>query len=171
MAKTKFGFWDDVFELVRDTGSKTVKTVGEILSPEKIIRKILCKDYTPLKLKEGPSEKKEQKTENNYTPLNFKQLEPQYAQQDNQEAEQLRWHLFRLRKEEEKQSLEEKKQKELEKKRKEEMEEEERKKREKEEREKREIKPPRGKVRRSIFTPLKVLNQKSAERRPSTGKH
>lgn len=166
----KPGFWEDTFEKLAELGTTTVKKTGQAVkqtvSPTKMIEKVL--DTEPDRGMEQLE--KSQAKKKTHTPLDFEKLQKQYKNQDGQKTALLRQRLFQLVKSGEEKILMEKKQEELEKKRKEAYEEEERKRKEEEKKKREAASIPMGKIRRSIFTPLKIAKRQTAEVRPATGK-
>jgi hypothetical protein len=158
----KIGFWE-LTELGASTAKKTVKSVAKTFNPLPIL------DQTPNSSEHPPSPESPQSPKS-HTELDFEKLQKKYADQDAQKTEILRQRLFQLVKGSEEKILMEKKQEELEKKRKEAYEEQEKKRREEEKKKKEAAPIPMGKIRRSIFTPLKVAKRQTAEVRPSAGK-
>ena len=172
MAKTSF--WRDeilgeLLELGKSTAKKSVQQIGQTFSPLKIFEGVVNKSNNNDSSLEKKS-KEEAKKQNN-TPLNFEKLQEKYQSQDKQKEESLRQRLFQLVKRGEEEVLEREKQKEAEKQRIEAYKEQE-KKRKEEERKRQEasLEAPRGKIRRSIFSPKKVAQRQQAEVKPAAGK-
>ncbi len=113
----------------------------------------------------------EKSNDQNHTPLDVDKLKTHYEQQDKQKMEVLKTHLFRLSKQEE-QKINAQRKQEREQKKQQEFTEEEEKKKKEEEIKKRlaESSIPKGKERRSIFSPKKKAQQEHAETRPAVGK-
>lgn len=111
------------------------------------------------------------KTKPNHTPLNLEKLGKSYQNLESQKTEVLKQRLFQLVKRQDEESLQRKKQQEEEKKQKEIYEIQE-KKRTAEVKKKQEqtAEIPKGKVRRSIFSPRKVAERQRAEIKPASGK-
>jgi hypothetical protein len=164
-------FLGDTFEQLSDTATSTVKKAGTSVN----------KTFNPLdavnnenKIREQEAvekakEKLEKKNEN-HTPIDLKNFEDKYKQQDEKKTEDLRNRLFQLVKEGEKEAFEEKKKQEEERKEKEEEEERQKKRRREEDKKKQEESTlPKGKQRRSIFSPKKKAQEQRTEFKPSGG--
>ena len=106
-----------------------------------------------------------------HTPLNLDELQKKYKEQDAKKEVQLKQRLFHLVKEGEKKSLEREK-REKQERAQQLTQEEEQKTKEEEERRRREAETviPKGKKRRSIFSPREKAREKHAEYKPATGK-
>jgi len=172
MAKTSF--WRDeiigeLLELGQSTAKKSAQQIGQTFSPLKIFEGVVNNSNNNDSSLEKKS-KEETKKQNN-TPLNFEKLQEKYKSQDKQKEELLRQRFFQLVKRGEEEVLEREKQKEAEKQRMEAYKEQE-KKRKEEERKRQEasLEAPRGKIRRSIFSPKKVVQRQQAEVKPASGK-
>lgn len=168
---TKPGFFDDTFEQLVELGSSTTKKTG----------KTLAQTFSPLKLLEKVTginnednsqslEKKDRKA--SHTPLNFEKLKEKYRQQDKEKEIALRNRLFQLVKQGEEKEMERKKQEAMIKKQEEEKEkaEKDRRKKLEEQKETQEL-IPKGKIRKSIFSPKKAAQQKHQELKPGGGKN
>lgn len=172
MSPKKGGFWEDTFEQLAELGQSTAKksaqAVASTFSPLKIAEKIINPDANS---SSEASQTKETKDKNpKHTPLDFEKLKQKYAQQDEQKVNQMRQRLFQLVKSGEKEAIQKLQQEEMQKKQKEEQEEmEKRKKQQKQVAEQQEV-IPKGKIRRSIFSPKKMAQKQHAETKPSTGK-
>lgn len=144
--------FEQLAELGQSTAKKAVKQVGQT--------------FNPLGILETEKNKKQ-----NHTPLDLEGLEKKYDEQDKQKEAVLRTRLFQLVKEGEKEELARQKRQKQEEQQKL-LSEEEKKKKEEEEEEKRKqlAKAPKGKIRRSIFSPKKVAQREHAEVKPATGK-
>lgn len=142
----------ELLELGKSTAKTTVKQIGQTFSPLKLTEKVLGldnDDETNL-----PDEKKLKK---NFTPLDTERLEKEYKKPDEIKYKELRKRLFDQIKNEERQIFEQKKEEEKKK-----LLEEERKRKEEEEKRKKEqeeLTIPQGKIRRSIFAPIKKTIQ------------
>ncbi len=144
--------FEQLAELGQSTAKKAVKQVGQT--------------FIPLGMVEDEQNKKP-----NHTPLDLDKLEKKYDQQDKQKEMALRTRLFQLVKEGEKEELAKLKRRKQEEEQKLLAEEQEKKKKEEEEKKKQQVvEAPRGKVRRSIFSPKKVAQREHAEVKPATGK-
>src|SRR3989344_2491403 len=110
------------------------------------------------------------KGSSNHTPLNFEKLGKSYQDKEKQKTEALKQRLFQLVKRGEEEILEANKQEEMEKKRKEAYEIEMKKRKEEEKKKQQAGEIPRGKVRRSIFSPKKAAQRQHAELKPASGK-
>ncbi|MDH7476185.1 MAG: hypothetical protein QHH09_01800 [Microgenomates group bacterium] len=171
--KAATGILGGTFEQLEDFSKRTTKqatqALGRTFSPLNILEGVIHGvDYSSLE----KAEEKKEKTANNNTPLDIEKLREKYHNQDRQKTEFLRNRLFQLVKSGEEKAIAEEKKAKEEKARKEEMEADE-KKRQEEERKKQEeqLPMPKGKVRRSIFSPKKMAERQNAEVRPSSGKH
>jgi hypothetical protein len=165
--------FDDTFEKLVEFGNttakKTVQSIKQTFSPLKISEQILGLERDEsLPNKTDFKEKKP----NNHTPLNFEQLGKQYKQQDIKEQTILKQRFFQLIKQGDEKILQEKRQN-IEQQRfaEEQKKAEEAKKRKIALQQSQDEIIPRGKVRRSIFSPKKLAQQKHAEVKPSTGKN
>jgi hypothetical protein len=170
----KTGFWDneEILGELLELGKSTVKNTGQQLK----------QTFSPLKILEGiigvgneshlieKNDKNELKREQNSTPLDIEKLSKKYQEQDKQKEEFLRQRLFQLVKRGEEEALQIKKQQEAEKQRMEAYQEQ--KKRKEEERKRQEglVEAPKGKIRRSIFSPKKMVQRQQAEVKPASGK-
>jgi len=167
----KGSFLDDTFEKLVELGSstakKTGKAVAQTFSPLQITERLLGHENTG----ETSSQKNYEKKPQSHTPLNFEKLQQRYAEQDEIKQRMLRQRLFQMIKQQEEKVQQEKKQTEGQQKLMEERkkQEEERKRQLAQQQVQEEI--PRGKIRRSIFSPKKVAQQKHAEIKPSIGKN
>ena len=167
---TKPGFFEDTFEklveLGSSTGKKTTQALGQTFSPLKIIEKIFGQDEN-----ENRIEKKKEKKKSNHTPLNLKDLQEKYAQQDKEKETALKNRLFQLVKQGEEKVLQKKKQEEEKRKI---MEEKEKEEKERQARlkaqQQAQQEEPKGKIRHSIFSPKKMAQKKHAETKPAVGK-
>jgi len=171
----KTGFWDneEILGKLLELGKSTVKNTGQQLK----------QTFSPLKILEGivgggnenasieKNDKNELKREQNSTPLDTEKLRQKYQEQDKQKEEALRQRLFQLVKRGEEEALQRQKQQEVEKQRMEAYKQQE-KKRKEEERKRQEtlVEVPKGKIRRSIFSPKKVAQRQQAEVKPAAGK-
>lgn len=170
---TKLGFWSDAFEqlaeLGQSTAKQTVKGVTQTFSPLKILEKTLSSNIPnpPTSL----IEKREGANQLNHTTLNFEKLQQKYAEQDKAKTETLRQRLFQLVKRGEEEILQKEKQEELEKKRLEAYREQKKQRKQQEKKlQEQQAETPKGKIRRSIFSPKKVAQRQQAEVKPATGK-
>ena len=112
----------------------------------------------------------EVKRDGNHTPLNLEKLGKSYQDKEKQKTEVLKQRLFQLVKRGEEEILQANKQEEMEKKRKEAYEIEMKKRKEEEKKKQQAGEIPRGKVRRSIFSPKKAAQRQHAELKPASGK-
>lgn len=162
---------DDTFEQLIELGQSTVKQTV----------KSVAKTFNPLSVFETSNssssdnnqqlKEKLSKQGSNHTPLNFDKLNKNYQDQEKIRQQALRNRLFQLIKQEEQQSVERDKQKKEETKRSQLYQAEEKKRQEalKKQQEQQEV-IPRGKIRKSIFSPKKVAEKTHAETKPSLGK-
>jgi hypothetical protein len=171
----KTGFWDneeilwELFELGKSTVKNTGQQLKQTFSPLKILEGIVGGGNESPSIEKN--DKNELKREQNSTPLDTKKLRQKYQEQDKQKEEALRQRLFQLIKRDEEESLQRKKQQEAEKQRMEAYKKQE-KERKEEERKRQEalVDTPKGKIRRSIFSPKKVVQRQQAEVKPAAGK-
>lgn len=165
----KPGFFKDTFEQLVELGTSTGKKVGQSVaqtfSPLKIAEKITHSQSSCVQSPENPKSRKD-----NHTPLNFEKLQEQYQEEDEKRTAALRQRLFQLVKRDEEKILERKHQEEAEKKRKAAYEEELKKREKEKKKQEHQQEIPRGKIRRSIFSPLKVAKRQTTETRPAIGK-
>ena len=171
---------EDSFEKLVEQGTthakKAVKTATQQLkqavNPTKMWEELLGISSGTSEVKEERSNGRtsEVKRDSNHTQLNFEKLGKKYQDQEAQKTEALRQRLFQLVKRGEEKILLEKKQEEEEKKRKEAYEVQMKKKKEEEKKKQQAGELPKGKVRRSIFSPKKVAQRQHAETKPSSGK-
>lgn len=166
----KFGFWEDAFEKILEQGTimgkQSVKQVAKTFDPLQMLDQATGQsnsDKGVEPLEKGKSQK--------HTPLDFKNLQKNYENQDKQKTDALRQRLFQMVKGADEKILMEKRQKQMEKKQKGEYEVMEQKRREKEKKKQEEAQLiPQGKIRRSIFSAKKVAKREQAEVKPSAGK-
>lgn len=171
----KGSFWSDTFEQLAELGKSTAQKTGQALKSLIIpkVQKIVSSD-------EGSGLSKNQPTNNaaekdlkqNFTPLDNKRLDQHYEKQDEKKLVEIREFFARF-KTEEKQAVEEHKKEEVERKQKEEQEKQQKKKREIEKQEEQEVQAPllpKGKERKSIFSPQKTAKRAQAETRVGAGK-
>lgn len=164
-------FWDDTFEQLAELGKSTTKKAGQAIvqtfSPLKLIEQTFSSQNSK-EQSSGSRESGEKKP--SHTPLDFEKLQQKYQKQDEAKLEQARQRLFSLVKKGEQEAIERRKKEEQEKLQKEYYQ----KQKEKEEEQKRKSEHeeiiPRGKARRSIFSPKKFAQKQHAEIKPSTGK-
>ncbi|OGK23799.1 hypothetical protein A2954_03050 [Candidatus Roizmanbacteria bacterium RIFCSPLOWO2_01_FULL_37_12] len=167
----------------KKAGKSAVQQISSTISPTKMWEQILgVSSQTPDSNDESSKHKKsmisqqegrnpEVKRENRHTPLNLDKLAKSYQNNDKQKAEILKQRLFQLVKRGEEEVLQQNKQAESEKKRKE-IHELQEKKRKEEAKKKQDqtTEIPKGRIRRSIFSPKKVAQRQHAEVKPSSGK-
>lgn len=169
----KFGFFEDTFEKVLETGisiaKQSGKQIAQTINPLKLAESAMGLqkqgDKTLEQLEKGQSKKQ------NHTKLDFQKLQKKYTDQDQMKTKMLRQRLFQLVKTQEEKSVTAMRQEEVEKKRKEAYEEEE-KKRKAEEKKRDESMSiaPMGKIRRSIFSAKKMAKREQTEVKPASGK-
>lgn len=169
---TKPGFFDDTFEKLAELGTSTAKktsqAVGRTFNPLKITEKILGVDEEQGSFDQN---KEQLKSKGKHTPLDFERLRRKYADQDKQKEAALRNRLFQLVKQGEERVFQQEKQgeereKQMDEKQKQEKERQARLKAQQEA----QAEIPRGKVRRSIFSPKKLAQKQHAETKPAMGK-
>ena len=170
----KTGFWnnEEVLGELLEFGKLTVKNSGQQLK----------QTFSPLKILEGivgggnesplieKNDKNELKREQNSTPLDIEKLRKKYQEQDKQKEEVLRQRLFQLVKRGEEEVFQTQKQQEAEKQRMEAYQEQNKRKEEERKRQEALVEAPKGKIRRSIFSPKKVVQRQQAEVKPAAGK-
>jgi len=170
----KTGFWDneEILGELLELGKSTVKNTGQQLkqtfSPLKILEGIVGGGNESLLIEKN--DKNELKREHNSTPLDIEKLRNKYQEQDKQKEEALRQRLFQLVKRGEEEVLQTQKQQEAEKQRMEAYQEQKKRKEEERKRQEALVEAPKGKIRRSIFSPKKVVQRQQAEVKPATGK-
>ncbi len=148
----KTGYFDDTFEKAPELDQPITKPSEK-------------RDAGIEQLEKGKAKKQ------NHTPLDTKKLQDKYQDQDKKKAEALRQRLFQLVKSGEEKAIKERRKKELERQRQTLAEQEQKKKRGEEEKKKQQEAPiPKGKVRRSIFSPKTFAKRLQTEVRPSSGK-
>lgn len=163
----------DTFETLSDLGKSTVKStlreVGEALIPN--LKNINA-------IEDSPTDKEGKTTVDNsselgnkngaHTSIDTKKL---YEEHDKKKIDAVRQRLFNIVKTDEKQTIEENKRKVAEKERTEEIEKQERENRKKEvEDQQQSGELPKGKQRRSIFSPRRKAQEQHPEIKPSVGK-
>jgi len=173
MVKVK-GFWSDTFEQLTEFGQSTVKKSGQAInqtfSPLKILETTDNSPLTENSSKKDRGERLPSKKQNS-TPLDLESLHKNYQNQDKQKANALRFRLFQMVRSQEEKVIAQKKQEELERKRKLTYEEEQKKRKEKEKKKREQtLVVPKGKIRRSIFSPKKMAERQQAEVKPASGK-
>ena len=172
------GLIEDTFEKLVEQGTTQAKkaiksTVGQVkqtVSPTKIWEQILGIDSNP-SIPSNPTNPLETFARSkSHTPLNLDKLGKSYQDKEKQKTEVLKQRLFQLVKRGEEEILQANKQEEMEKKRKEAYEIEMKKRKEEEKKKQQAGEIPRGKVRRSIFSPKKAAQRQHAELKPASGK-
>ena len=173
MTKATFSYgkrkiWDDLWELGESTVKTTTQELRQTFSPLKILEGVIGGRNENVSIEKN--DKNELKGKQNSTPLDTEKLRQRYQEQDKQKEGALRQRLFQLIKRGEEEALQRQKQQEAEKQRMEAYQEQ--KKRKEEERKKQEalVEIPKGKIRRSIFSPKKVVQRQQAEVKPAAGK-
>jgi len=163
--------FEQLAELGKSTAKKGAKQIGQTLNP------LVALDSSTEDSKDGKTTKsKTEKGKNknsDHTPLDFDKLQKNYDNQDDIKLKKLRQHLFQLGKQGEQKLILEEEKEEEEKKRKEAYEQQDKRRKEEENRrlqQQQETPLPRGKKRRSIFSPKKVAEREHAEYKPSSGK-
>jgi len=179
---------EDTFEKLVEQGTtqakkavkSTVNQVKQTISPTKMWEQLLgvSSDTTEQSglAPRSPAQRdevgktSEVKRDGNHTPLNLEKLGKSYQDKEKQKTEVLKQRLFQLVKRGEEEILQANKQEEMEKKRKEAYEIEMKKRKEEEKKKQQAGEIPRGKVRRSIFSPKKAAQRQHAELKPASGK-
>jgi hypothetical protein len=170
----KTGLWDneEILRELLELGKSTVKNTGQQLK----------QTFSPLKILEGivgggnesplieKNDKNELKGKQNSTHLDIEKLRQKYQEQDKQKEEALRQRLFQLVKRGEEEALQRQKQQEGEKQRIEAYQQQKKRKEEERKRQEALIEVPKGKIRRSIFSPKKVAQRQQTEIKPAAGK-
>ena len=156
--------FEQLAELGQSSAKKTVKSVAQTFNP-------LAAPEKPSNNHDKALKEKLEKNKKNHTPLDFEKLQKQYEKNDSQNTDHLRQRLFQLVRQGDEKILYEKRQKEIGKKKQEAITQQQKK---KEEEKKKKILEqgdiPKGKVRRSIFSPKKTAERQHAETKPATGK-
>ena len=177
--------FEKLVEQSRTQAKKTAKTavdqIKQTFSPSKMWEQILGVSPSTSESGNVTSEVEEERSDGktsevkktgNHTPLNLEKLGKKYQEKEKQKTENLRQKLFQLVKRGEEEVLQQKKQEEQEKEQKEVYEVEEKKKKLAEKQKQEQMDDiPKGKIRRSIFSPKKVAQRQNAEVKPATGKH
>ena len=161
--------FEQLAELGQSSAKKTVKSVAQTFNPLTAGDK---SEKPPLSSRtREQSDQVEGSKKNNHTPLDFEKLKNQYEKNDSQNTDYLRQRLFQLVRQGDEKILYEKRQKEIGKKKQEEaMEQQKKKEKEKKKKILEQGDIPKGKVRRSIFSPKKTAERQHQETRPSIGK-
>lgn len=166
MAKKKT-ILTDSFEHVAELGKTTAKKTGKAL-------KDIALDTGTAKTLEQlvgsqPSTGAEKLNGKNHTPLDMDSLKQKYQEQDKQKEAALKARLFQLSRQGEAEIVAKRKQQKQQKEQ-QILQEEEEKKREEAQKQQVQGEIPKGKQRRSIFSPVKKAREQHAETRPATGK-
>lgn len=166
---------DDILGELLELGQSTTQKTGQAI--KSVTLDAFAKGAKELigNSNNNPSEtqpkNQEKQNKPNHTPLDIEKLQKIYEDQDKKKINQLRDHLFRLIKSEEKKAQEERKKEEMERKKKEEMEQEEKKRQQLlKAKQQEELPIPKGKERKSIFAPRKLIKRSLAETRVGAGK-
>lgn len=169
MAKGKIlhDSFEQLAELGKTTAKQGAKQVAKTFSPLKLFEQATGQNQDD-NGNEQTDELKKKKDAS--TPLDLDKLQKKYQDQDKLKTQLLRNRLFQMVKREDEKSLERKKADQQEKKRKEEYEKQEKKKQQVQQQQVQSAETPRGKQRRSIFSPKKVAQRAQAEVRPAIGK-
>ncbi len=171
--------FEDAFEKLVEQGAtqakKAVKSAGQqvkqTVSPTKMWEQLLGTNSSQNSPNSLKSQKEKVGKGNNHTPLDIEKLNKKYQDNDKQKTEILRQRLFQLVKQGEEKVLYEKKKEEAEKKQKELYEAQMKKKKEEEKKKQEQTgQLPKGKVRKSIFSPKKTAERQHAELKPASGK-
>jgi len=176
MTKATFSYgkrkiWDDLWELGESTVKTTTQELRQTFSPLKILEGIVGGgNESPLIEKNDKNELNELKGKQNSNPLDIEKLRKKYQEQDKKKEEALRQRLFQLVKRGEEEVLQTQKQQEAEKQRMEAYQEQKKRKEEERKRQEALVEAPKGKIRRSIFSPKKVVQRQQAEVKPAAGK-
>ncbi len=156
--------FEQLVELSQKTAKQTTKQVVQTFSPQKIVEQVGVNESSQ-------TQHGEKLKQNNHTLLDTDALEKKYQGQDEQKMTALRNRLFQLGRQEEEKLLAEKKQERQQKEQQELREEQDKKRKEEEKKNQQEQSvAPRGKQRRSIFSPEKKATEQHVEIRPSAGK-
>ena len=164
--------FEQLVELGQSTAKQGAKQVAQTFSPLKMIDNAIKGGEGGLdhrSLDEGG--KTAEVKGNKSTPLDLNKLQKKFQDQDKVKLESLRNRLFQIVKREDEKSLERKKAEEEQKKQKEEAEKEQKKRQQLQQQKAQQVKEePRGKIRRSIFSPKKVAQRSQQEVKPAAGK-
>ena len=165
-------FTGDTFEKIAELGGTTAKKTA----------KAVAQTFNPLAVFEGNSKSESQKAQmekakkeaesKKASPLNFEELQKLYKEQDAKKEMELRQRLFNLVKEGEKQEYAKRKKAEQDRQQAA-VQEEQRKKKQEEEKRQQETsqEAPKGKERKSIFSPKKKAQEQHTETKPSSSKN
>jgi len=168
---TKGKLVNDTFETLiefgKSTTKQTVKSVARSFNPLSVFE---TQSSQTSSLNEAVKKTESTKKDGRHTPLDFEKLQKNYQSQEKAQQETLRNRLFQLVKQREQKALQEEKQKQQEKIKQEQYQQEEKKRQEVQKKQQQEISIPRGKVRRSIFSPRKVAERQHTETKPAAGK-
>lgn len=168
----KGSFLSDTFEKLAELGGatakQTTKVTQQVVNPQKVLEQV-----TGVTNRSEEEAKREIEKKNASTPLDLQKLEKSYEEQDKQKEDILRNRFFQLVKEGERGALAEAKREEEEKKKREEQEVEEKKKKEQERLKQQEAGDglPKGKERKSLFSPKKKAQELHPETKPSGSKN
>ncbi len=160
---------DDTFEqlveLGQSTAKQTVKSVAKAFNPLSVFETSNTSTSSAEQLKEKLSKEK-----SNHTPLNLEKLHNNYQNQEKAKQAALRQRLFQLVRQGEQQVIYDKKQQETRKQQEEAYIKQEKQRQETIKRQQEQVVIPRGKVRKTIFSPKKTAERQHAETKPSVGK-
>lgn len=166
---------EDTFEQLVELGSSTAKKsaqqIVQTLNPFSSLTQTDNGRTSEVKSEQNQVKTSEVKKDKAHTPLNFNKLQEKFKDKEKMKMEGLRNRLFQIVKREDEKSLERKKMEEADKKRREEYLAQEKKRKEQEKKQQEQQgNIPRGKIRRSIFSPKKTAERQHAELKPATGK-
>lgn len=167
-------FWSDTFEQLAELGKSTVQKTGQALKSfvPKAQKIISSDEESASSTQRQINNATEKDLKQNFTPLDNKRLDRHYEKEDEKKLAEIRDYFARV-KTEEKQAIEEQKKEEAERKQKEEQELKQKRKQEIKKQKAQEAQGPllpKGKERKSIFSPTKVAKRSQAETRVGAGK-
>lgn len=162
---------EQLVELGQSTAKKSAQQVAQTINPLNLANKLAGGETSEVKSEQNQARTSEVKKAEKHTPLDFNKLQEKFKDKEKMKIEGLRNRLFQIVKREDEKSLERKKMEEADKKRREEYLAQEKKRKEQEKKQQEQQgNIPRGKIRRSIFSPKKVAERQHTELKPATGK-
>jgi hypothetical protein len=164
--------FEQLVELGQSTAKKSAQQVAATLNPLKLVQTALGQENAHESNQINKSQSFESvKKGKDHTPLDFKKLQEKFKDKEKMKVGELRNRLFQIVKREDEKSLERKKMEEADKKRREEYLAQEKKRKEQEKKQQEQQgNIPKGKIRRSIFSPKKTAERQHAELKPASGK-
>jgi len=160
--------FETLFEFGKSTAKQTVKSVSKTFNPLSVFE---TQSSQTSSLNKAVKETELTKKDDRHTSLDFEKLQKNYRFQEEAQQETLRNRLFQLVKQGEQKVFQEKKQQEQEKLKQKYYQQEEKKRQEDlRKQQSQEVPIPRGKIRRSIFSPKKTAERQHTETKPAVGK-